>query len=116
MMTVKASDVSEIMRAVGSRKRTAWITPSESVSYSGTFWDGGSRSEYTAIDLETGRAVSGVRFNPPMFGGPNETPVVPVPQGVVIVRHGVCMGKPATPHIFVHPSDMPRFLPVASDA
>jgi hypothetical protein len=109
--SVKASAVREILAAVGSRKRTAYIYPTTEVTYSGTFWDGGSRTVYTAVELATGRAVTGVRFDPPQFGGPRVDPVVQIPRGVVIVEHGTFMGKPATPRIHVHPEDMPRYLP-----
>ncbi len=72
------------------------------------------RACYTAVDLETGRTLIGARFDPPQFGGPRVDPVVPVPRGVVIVKHGTFMGKPSTPWIYVHPDDMPRYLPSAT--
>ena len=103
-----------ILDAVGSRKRKASVEVSESVCYSGTYWDGGSRTEYTAVSLSDFRAVNGARFNPPQFGGPRVDPVVAVPPGIVIVEHGTFCGKPATPCVHVNPADAVRFLPAPS--
>jgi len=102
--------VKDLCRAVGSKKHNASVSIVEAVSYTGTFWDGGSRSEYTAVCLSTGKAVHGPQFNPPQFGGPKEDLRVNLPQGFAIVEHGTFMGKPATPHVYIHPLDAKAVL------
>lgn len=102
--------VKAILAKIGSKKRKAYIVPSTSVEYFGTYWDGGSRSTYTAIRLEDMAIETGPHLNPPQFGGPRETPVVPLLPGYVIVEHGISLGKPATPRIHVHPDNLQKFL------
>lgn len=110
-VTTADPTVKAILRAIGSKQRKAYIREATEVTYSGTYWDGGSRSEYTAVRLTDMSAVHGPQFNPPQFGGPQRDPVVAVPPGIVIVEHGYFCGKPSRPYINVNPADMTKMLP-----
>jgi hypothetical protein len=108
----EAPEVQAIVRAAfpSYKKHDAYLTVAESVSLSGTYWDGGSRSEYVAVDLASKRSQGAPHYNPPQFGGPRTSPVVPLPIGVVIVQGGTFCGKQATAILSVHPENMAKLL------
>ena len=60
------------------------------------YWDGGSRSQYRAVNLDThevgGPQIAGFR-DPPQFGGLSQDPTIPVPVGFAIVEHCIFCGK-----------------------
>lgn len=111
--TVSDPMVKSILAKIGSKKRSAYLFPTNSVDYTGTYWDGGSRSKYTVIRLADMVTEAGPQFNPPQFGGPGII-TVPLPPGYVIVDHGVFRGKPAVPYIYVNPENLQKFLTTAS--
>jgi hypothetical protein len=92
------------------RKRQVRLETREQVSLANTYWDGGSRSTYTAVNLSTMRSSSAEQFAPPQFGGPRQAPIVNIPEGVAIVETGVFAGKPATAAIYLHPYNMAQLL------
>lgn len=92
------------------RKHQFTLTASETVCLSNTYWDSGSRSTYTAVDLATGRSKGAPQYDPPQFGGPRAAPVVSIPEGIAIVETGVFMGKTATARIFINPANMAKLL------
>ena len=71
------------------RKHEAVIKVETHVTLSGTYWDGGTRSTYTAVDLATHRSQGAPHYNPPQFGGPTASPEVALPIGTVIVETGM---------------------------
>ncbi len=116
MMTVKLADhldVRDMIRAADPayRKTSARIHVTDSVTLSGTYWDGGSRDTYTAVNLSTRRAISAPQYDPPQAGGPQAAPTVTLPAGVAIVRTGVFCGKPATATVYVRAADIAPLLP-----
>lgn len=96
----------------GYRKRDCYVIVSTSCSLTGTYWDGGSRSSYVAVDLATCRSTGAPQYDPPQFGGPS-TPHVELPLGVAIVKGGISCGKPATAVIYIHPDNLARLLPAS---
>jgi hypothetical protein len=96
------------------RKRSARIRVANTVALHGTYWDGGSRSTYTAVDLATARCIDAPQYAPAAFGGPSQAPVVEVPLGVAIIESGVFCGKPATACVHIRPENAE--LQVALDA
>ena len=75
MQTVTLKQHPEILRVIRAadptyRKTKAFIYTRESVTLHGTYWDGGSRSTYTAVELATGRNKGAPQYAPPQFGGP----------------------------------------------
>lgn len=111
MSKINASDVKPIMQLIGSRKKHAFLHVTDKVTLSGTYWDGGSRSEYYAVQLATMQKLAAPHYDPPQFGGPTKSPQVEIPKGVIIVESGIFCGKPATPVIYVRPDDLALFLP-----
>ena len=92
-----APEVAKYVNAVGSRKRSAFTSERSAGSPEKfrSYWDGGSRDEYTAFR-------NGSRIQIPVGGAPFFTPEPAewVPQaGDVLVIHGTFCGKPSTPHI-----------------
>jgi hypothetical protein len=108
-----APEVLRLIRAADPsyRKTRAYLHVSESVSLSGTYWDGGSRSTYTAVDLATGRSKGAPQYDPPQFGGPRAAPVVVIPEGVAIVETGVFCGKTANASVYINPVNAAKLLP-----
>lgn len=92
------------------KKRKAFFSVRESVQLSGTYWDGGSRSTYTAVRLSDGYALGAPQYDPPQFGGPRQAPTVSIPSGVAIVETGVFCGKTAIAHVYVNPTDAAKLL------
>ena len=107
-----APELARVIRAADPtyRKREACLLVRETVRLSGTYWDGGSRDTYHAIDLRTLRALPAPQYNPPQFGGPATDPVVEVPEGVAIVKTGIFMGKVATATVYIHPANATRLI------
>lgn len=108
-----APECARIIRAADAayRKRIFSLSARDTVTIDGTFWDEGSRSTYTAVDIATGRASAAPQYAPPQFGGPRVAPAVPVPPGVAIVRTGISSGKTATACIYLNPADLAPMLP-----
>jgi len=115
-VSVNDPAVRRLLDAIGSRKRKACVTVSETCVINGTYWDGGSRTEWTAVRLSDGMSQGAPHFNPPQFGGPLTAPIVAVPPGIVIVQHGTFCGKPATPCFHVNPADLAHLLPQGAKA
>lgn len=109
----KYPDIARVIRAADPsyRKKNAFVSVREKVSLDGTFWDGGSRSTYTAVNLATFASAGAPHYSPPQFGGPRVTPEVPVPEGFVIVETGIFCGKTATAHVSVNPANVTKLLP-----
>lgn len=113
---VTLKDSPEVRRVVlaanpNYRKHKAMLMVGTSITLSGTAWDGGSRSQYYAVDLATGRCSGSPRYDPPQFGGPKVAPTCAIPEGVVIVELGTFLGKPATAFVTLHPNNAAKLLP-----
>jgi len=80
-----------------------------------SYWAGGSRDSYVAIDLATGRALPIPQNGTPFDGGPIRPDGVAVPPGYAIVKHSVFCGKDVGITFYVHPSAAARFLPAPVD-
>jgi hypothetical protein len=109
-LTGSEDGIKELCEAIGYRGRKVQWEAAETVNPHGTYWDGGSRNTYTAVQLGSLRTVEGKRVDPPQFGGGTPAPINLVP-GVVVVEHSIFCGKDMGLHIYVHPSDAPRVLP-----
>lgn len=115
MQTVMLKDHPEIARVIRAaipsyKKHKAFVHVHATVALQGTYWDGGSRSTYTAVRLVDGFSLGAPQYAPPQFGGPRDTPVVEIPAGVVIVETGVFCGKPATASVTINPADATKFI------
>ncbi len=98
------TQIAQLVKLVGSRKKKAILArPTTQVTLSGTYWDGGSRSSYFLVDLNTQQVQPCEHYNPPQFGGPRQDPVVTLAPHQAVVEAGVFCGRPATPTIYFHP-------------
>jgi hypothetical protein len=106
-------ELARIVRAADNsyRKREASLQVRETVCLSGTYWDGGSRSTYVAVDLVTLRSSAAEQFAPSAFGGPAAAPMVRIPEGIAIVQTGVFCGKTANATVYINPVNAAKLLP-----
>ncbi len=106
------SELKDVLTTMGYKKHKAFVIDTDSVQLSGTFWDGGSISRYTAVRLDGfpgGYKKAMPVQNPPQFGGPREAPTHPVNPGYLIVKMGTFVGNPTMATIYIHPTDQTRF-------
>jgi hypothetical protein len=106
-----AKDFAQLCKAIGYKKRKVMVRVCEEVSLSGVNWSGGTKYDYTAYDLVTGKTSTPTldRHAPWDARNPEGT-VVPVPENVVICKHGFFCGQAAMMYIHVHPKNAPALL------
>lgn len=92
-----------------------------------SYWDGGSKDEYVLVCLQTHKRLPLPTSTHPYFdvaskgacNGENDAISVDhvgnvtlkiIPPNVALVRAGYFCGKPATAHVYFHPSNMPADL------
>lgn len=115
-MIVELKNHPELMRVIRAadstyRKHKAIVNAYPSIELSGTYWDGGSRSTYTAVNLTTFKSSAAAQYAPAQVGGPRETPRCDIPEGVAIVKTGVFCGRTAAATVFLNPANAARLLP-----
>ena len=132
MQSVTLKDNPEIRRIVNSaamnyRKQKAYVSEFSGKVNISSYWDGGSKSYYTIVNLATGLCRNLPTSTHPYFdiavqGMANqETPDVEsdergnlylrrLPQGFALVETGIFMGKTAPAHVYLSPEDMPLQL------
>lgn len=94
-------------------KKTQYkVCATEKVYITGTYWSGGCRNSFVAVNLLTLEKVNLPHFNPPQFGGPSEDPYFDlstqsVPVGIVELSN-VGMSEYITFHL--HPHNVQRFI------
>lgn len=97
----------------GYAGRRFQIESATSVNVSGNYWDGGSRNYWGAVELATGREAQLQTANPLAGQGrPFETAV---PVGVVVWEHTIFCGKDLGVTFYVHPDNLARLLPNATE-
>ena len=102
--------VKELGQAVGYTGRKYAFQAVGEVRVKSTYWDGGSRSTWTAVKLSTRQVVPLPKFDPPQFGGPQSIPPIPLEQDMAIIEHSIFCGKDMGLTIYIHPSDAPRMI------
>jgi len=103
------------------RGRKFKLTPCASVKLTGAYWDGGSRSFYAAVHLDTGNVTSACPAITDPFAhtdpmGTRGPAVVVIPERTVIVARHVYCGRDSGIEIFARPSDVAPMLPVPASA
>lgn len=74
-----------------------------------SYWDGGSRSYYTFVELATGRTVAmpaQSAYNAPIKGAD----AVMLPDGIICVEHSYFCGHDMGIIFHVSPANLPRML------
>jgi hypothetical protein len=102
METITLKDnpkLASIVRLV-SRKHKAFLSKQDHVVLSGTAWDGGSRSSYFKIHIESLAVEAMPHYAPVQFGGEVTKPMA-IDPGYAIVEAGIFCGKPATPSVYI---------------
>ena len=109
------AEVLRVIRAADGtyRKKSATLVVTDSVELNGTYWDGGSRSTYTAVNLATLQTGTAAQYAPPQFGGPSKALRVVIPAGVAIVETGVFCGKTASACVYVSTESATKLLGTA---
>lgn len=85
-----------------------------SVTLSNGYWDGGSRSTYVAVNLETGETSGADPAIKNPFRCP-QSPTVELQPGLAIVEHSIFCGKDSGITIHLHPSNVVQFLPAPEE-
>lgn len=102
--TIMVKDYPFIKRLMPSyRKRKAILRRLETIVLNDLNWDGGSRSEYTLADLNTGQTVSVGDHMAAPWNNLDEGRKVELKPGQVMLQTGTFCGKTATMSITAHP-------------
>lgn len=96
--------LAQICKLFSKKRKAILARPTEKVTISGSYWDGGSRSDYFLVDLRTMHVTPIAGVAPMQFGGPKEDPVVNLEAHQAVVCAGTFCGKPATPTVYFHPA------------
>lgn len=94
-----------------------------------SYWDGGSKTYYTLVDLSTMKTAPLPTSTHPFFdvaryGVRGESEAVSVdhagnitlkvlPENFALITSGIFCGKPGTAHIYLNPANMTKLLPSA---
>lgn len=110
---IDKKDVPEmILRAFpGYRGRKFEIRVAEEVHMYGCAWEGGSKNDYVAVDLDTGRSYHNTVEFGNMFVRAPGSATVPLPPNAAVVCHKIFCGKDLGLTIYLHPSRVAKLLP-----
>lgn len=103
-------EVKQLAQRIGYRKKQYALRVAEKVTLQGLNWSGGSRTQYTAVDLDSLESRTPNLSVPPPWANPAEGATVEIPPGVVVLEHGHFCGKPSTMVVHVRPENAPRLL------
>ncbi len=108
---VKAKDVRWLTSQAfpGYHGRKATIDASGRVTFHDLHWGGGSCNQYIAVRMSDGARADLEIGNAP-WACPTEGARVEIPEGIAIIESSVFCGKPMPLRIYVHPSNVGRFL------
>ena len=129
-----APEVQRVVRAAfpSYAKHNAYITDFPSCGCNiNSYWDGGSRSEYVIVALDTVQRKALPTSTHPYFDvarkgvAGTETPDIAVdhvgnvtlkhlPEGFALVEAGIFCGKQATARIMLNPANITKFLPAVT--
>ena len=106
----KDPTIRRICESLSYNGRKIHLEVEREVTLYGTYWDGGSRSSYSAHRIADGASIALPQYDPPQFGGPRIAPKLTIPEGVLIVRHSIFCGKDSGLAIFVRPDNVTPLL------
>lgn len=90
----------------GWKGRKLRVERRETVTLSGTYWSGGSKNEFVAVELATMRtSPADARLGDPnAFGGIGDScPTIGIPVGFAIVEHVIFRGKDLGCRVYMAP-------------
>lgn len=103
--------IDRICRTLGYAGRKIKLNVTDKVTMLNTYWDGGSRSTYSAMNLATMTMVDLPKFNPPQFGGPSSPPEIELTDNLAVIEHSVFCGKDSGLTISVSAQNAAPLLP-----
>lgn len=110
---VKAADVKVLVKATFPtyNGRKFKVVPTTEVTLHDLNWSGGTRSQYRACTFDGTLLGTADKYNA-MWPADNiaEGARLPILPGAVLVRHCFFCGSDLGITIYVHPSDMPRYI------
>lgn len=92
-------------QAFPTRKRSVRVVIGESVSFHNTFWDGGSKNTYRAVQLESGEAANLITGSSP-WTALAEGKSIKLEPGIAIVEESVFCGKTMDLRVYLHPANV----------
>jgi hypothetical protein len=107
-LTVKLKDhpaMRGMLKTLGYRRTTARIVFTDRVELNGRYWDSGSRTDYTVVDIVPMRFTRIPPCNPPQFGGPQHEVFHDILPGQCVISHGTFCGKPAHACVYINKAD-----------
>lgn len=107
-LTVKLKEhpaMRAMLKSLGYRRTTARIVFTSRCELQGMYWDSGSRSTYTVVDIVPMRFTRIPQCDPPQFGGPPTARVHDILPGQCVISHGTFCGKPSHACIYVNKDD-----------
>ena len=111
-LRVKAKDYKWLTdSAFSSRKRELIIIVTDKVSIYNTFWDGGSKNTYKAVQLESGNTANLITGSSP-WTAISEGKSIQLEPGIAIVEQSVFCGKDMPLRVYIHPDNAVPLLPV----
>lgn len=117
-IAVSRKDVAKLVDATFPeyKGRKFRIVASTTVCLQELNWSGGTKSQYRAASFEGDYLGSADKFSLlAPWANKAEGVVVPIPHGTVVVEHTIFTGRDLGLRIWVHPSDMPRFVKSAEE-
>jgi len=106
-----------IPASIGYNGRMFKVEICEQVELHDTYWSGGTRSSYHAVDLLRNLVSGSITKDsaPAGFGRDLDGSAIRLSPGNAIVKHTIFCGKDMGLTIFIHPDNAPKFLPAPSD-
>jgi hypothetical protein len=80
-----------------------------------SYWSGGSRDTFVAVNLATRRTLAVPQNGTPFDGGPIARDGVAIPLGFAIVEHSIFCGRDVGITFHVHPNAAAQLLPLPID-
>jgi hypothetical protein len=116
MDIIKLKQYPEIMRIIrvaapSYKKHKVFLGVYETLTLTGTYWNDGSRTSYTAVRIADCVSQGAPKFDPPQFGGPRVAPEIAIPDGIAIVSTETFCGKTATAGIYINHNTAAKLLP-----
>jgi len=109
-MKLTRKEAQPILKAAGSNYtgRKISVTFANKVSFYDTNWGGGTRNQYTAINMNTSRAST--FYAPAPWINPVEGQSIELPENILVIEHSYFCGRDMGITIYAHPCRIPLFL------
>jgi hypothetical protein len=107
---LKSKEVPEFLKAgYKGRKFRLHICETVEIPADANLWSGGSKDSYSAIELETGRAVTLGSTGAPWAPG-RENKTIRLVPGIVVKMHSYFCGKDTGLTFYAHEDNVRKFL------